>query len=409
MLRRGTPAKSILLFSNYYPEDRVFGSTTRLARLLRWFSDLGVRVHVVKLTRKLRNSCAPFVHSAFRTQLSMAGCRVEGDTTALWDDMTRERSFVAQRLWLRARHLRFPVQRQIAELIARTRADIVWVNHSYLAPLVKLLPDRDDVLRVIDTHDVMHLRDETFTSAGWQPENGVSREQERRLLEAFDVVLAIQNQERRVFQEMLPGTTVVTLAHAMEADPQPCTGADICFVGSQYKVNERNLLAFLQAGWPAIRDQCPTTRLLVMGGVCACRAVAAAAANDRRIVLRGTVTKTQEMYAGPAVVLCPIWIGSGLKIKLVEALAHGKAIVATPIAAQGLERAAGIAFEQVDHPGDFVAPVVRLIRDARDRRQFEAAAVDLVRREFNQQRVYREVSELLDNWWGVPRRKPLAA
>jgi succinoglycan biosynthesis protein ExoO len=401
MLTRTLPPQSVLLFSIYYPEDRVFGSTTRLARILRWFDDHGVRIHIVKLTRKLANSHLPLVRSPFRSRLSMAGCRVEGETTAPWDDMTRERSFLAQRWWLRARHARRPVRARIDELIARTGADVVWVNHSYLAPLANLLPTDNRVLRIVDTHDVMHLRDETFRSADWRPENGVSREQERRLLTEYDVVLAIQDQERRILDEMLPGQKVITLAHAMEVDPQPCHTADICFVGSQYKVNERNLLAFVESSWPAIRRQCPTTRLLVAGGVCKCGAVARAAAKDERIVLRGLVAATREMYAGPAVVICPVGIGSGLKIKLVEALAHGKAVVATPIAAQGLEHVAGAVFAQVERPGDFVGPVVRIIRDAAYRQRFEAAAIDFVRRECNQQRVYYELREVLDNWWGA--------
>ncbi len=183
---------------------------------------------------------------------------------------------------------------------------------------------------------------------------------------------------------MLPHTKVVTVEHAAGVDPQRSRGPDVCFVGSRYIVNERSLLEFLNRAWPAIRERCPQSRLQVVGGVGQCERVVAAAQRDASIVIRSIVTPTRDIYDGPAVVVCPMWMGSGLKIKLVEALAHGKAVVASPVAAQGLEDGANRAFVLAETPEAFVEPVIRLIECGDERRQFEGNAAVYANRRFSE-------------------------
>jgi glycosyltransferase involved in cell wall biosynthesis len=393
----------ILFTSPFCPGERTFGSDTRNARVLRRLCSSGHRVHFVHLTRKflrgpfrqgLQPPCVSF-HS-----LHVAGCSSPGVQPLSWKQLTRRRSFILQRYWSNMRRKGQSVDRQLRSLILRTRASILWVDHAYLAPILASLPSIDGMLRIVDTHDVMHLRDASLRAAGLPSEHDVSREEERRLLSKFDLVVAIQDQERDVLQQLLAHRRVITLGHAAAVEPQPCDSLDICFVGSNYLVNEHSLREFLAQAWLGIRARCPATKLRVVGAVCERPAIIAAARRDSRIVLRGIVSSSADMHAGPAVVVCPLWAGSGLKIKMVEALAHGKAIVASPVAVQGLSDGIGTAFELARDPADFIEPVVRLIGSATLRQQLEQRAAEYAAQKFNEEFVWREMDKFLCSWQG---------
>ena len=86
--------------------------------------------------------------------------------------------------------------------------------------------------------------------------------------------------------------------------------------------------------WPAVLARLPQARLIVAGA--ASEGIAALAAHDDSIEFPGIVPDLNALYARSRVVCCPIRVGGGTRIKLIEAAAFGKPIVATGIAAEGL-------------------------------------------------------------------------
>ena len=77
----------------------------------------------------------------------------------------------------------------------------------------------------------------------------------------------------------------------------------------------------------------------------------------------GPVPSLEALYDEAAVVISPLSVGSGLKIKLVEALGHGKAIVATSATVSGFEVLTRDAVAVADDPAAFAAGVTALLKD----------------------------------------------
>ncbi len=390
--------ESVLFVSSYRPGDRPFGSDTRTRSVLRWFHDQGIAVHFVYATRRFfeRQPCLELRRwiSSYHT-LHIAGCESSAAHPAGWQRLTRPRSAAFQQYWSHRRRGHQPLHLCIRGLLQSTGATLLWINHTALAPVIENLPRTAGVTCILDTHDVLYLRDASLRSAGMLPEQEISIDQERQLLTQFDLVLAIQEREKESLRQIVPQQKIITLGHAIEVCPQPSSSLDICFVGSRYVVNELELLKFLRDLWPLIRERCPQSRFQIVGGVANCASVVAAASDDNRVALRGVVERSADIYAGPAVVICPMWCGSGLKIKLVEALAHGKATVASPSAAEGLEDGAGTAFLLADRPAGFVDLVVGLVHDREHRRQLENDAAKFAANRFCAKSVWREFSDFL--------------
>lgn len=388
----------VLMFSRFPPGGKAFGSATRLAAMLDWLHGQGLEVHFVSLARRRRREPAagalPKAITSFHHLDVQSSC-TPGPLPAPWQHLAKPRALARLWSWTGWNPWQTDLTTPLTQLLEQTQASIVWIDHSDLVPLLVHLPAGRKLLKVVDTHDVMHERDATLVAASLPTECGVSASEEQELLDRSDLVLAIQDREREALQRLLPRKRVITVGHAIEATPQPCLEPDLCFVGSKYRVNELSLLTFLQRAWPQIRARCPASCLEVVGGVGECASIVAAARSDRRIVIRGTIGDTAAIYRGPAAVVCPMWIGSGLKIKLVEALAHGKAVVASPVAAQGLEEGANRAFVLAKEPEDFVQPVVELLKGDSARRAWERSALEFARRKFNQAAVWTDMQDAL--------------
>jgi succinoglycan biosynthesis protein ExoO len=102
----------------------------------------------------------------------------------------------------------------------------------------------------------------------------------------------------------------------------------------------------------------------------------------------GVASDLSALYASAGVVISPLYTGSGLKIKLIEAMAAGKATVGTSITAQGVRTIVRDAIVIEDDPAGFADAVVRLLGDATARRELGAAALACAGAHFSPERTF---------------------
>jgi glycosyltransferase involved in cell wall biosynthesis len=124
--------------------------------------------------------------------------------------------------------------------------------------------------------------------------------------------------------------------------------------------------------FPLVRSRVPNARLVLVGNAPPPE-VRALASRGSRIRVTGTVRSVTPYLRSADVVVCPLRIGGGIKVKMLEALNFGKATVSTSVGVQGLP---GIDRSVVvqDDPELFARSVGRILTDARYRRSLERAA-----------------------------------
>ncbi|MGA7899890.1 MAG: glycosyltransferase, partial [Nitrososphaeraceae archaeon] len=96
--------------------------------------------------------------------------------------------------------------------------------------------------------------------------------------------------------------------------------------------------------------------------------------NNDNIVVTGYVASLYPFYQSAKVVVCPLRIGGGIKVKILEALRIGKAIVSTSVGAQGLNLDSS-AIRISDKISEFANYVVRFLANPRERRLQEQNAL----------------------------------
>ena len=280
----------------------------------------------------------------------------------------------------------------VTRTLAPLRPHTVLFNTVFAVPEPLILPSSVSVRAVI-SHDVVHERAASFAAAGHQVHPvDFSASDEAGRLAGMDAVLAIQADDARALRRLAPHARVLVSPVVVDvpAVPRDAAAPGRClFVGSGSLHNVEALEWFLRECWPGVRERCPQAELHVVGTVSARLATVPAG-----VVVQGEVPDLTEEYRHAQLVVAPLRTGSGLKVKVVEAMCHGVAIVTTSVGAQGLMGLQPAPFLVADTSGEFVAAVLTVLEDDAVRRGLERAALAAAP-SFSSARAFAELDALL--------------
>ena len=148
----------------------------------------------------------------------------------------------------------------------------------------------------------------------------------------------------------------------------------VLFVGNfAYEPNVDAALYFCRDIFPLILKDVPNVKLYLVGN--APPSEICSLGSNRHIEISGRVASLFPFYKHADVVVCPLRIGGGVKVKVLEALSHGKAIVSTSIGAQGLDLSTHRAVVVADEARGFADNVVRLLVHPEERHIQERQAL----------------------------------
>ena len=256
---------------------------------------------------------------------------------------------------------------------------------------------RSGVLRILDIHDIHHLRIREFACRDEQSPLRIDRERESQIFNQFDAVIAIQEQEAKLICEMCPDRTVLTVGCG--AAPQSCSDhkemivpGRILYVGGYNKPNSDGLRYFLEHSWPKIYAACSEAHLRVCGNV---YRSFINKSYERTEFLR-VVEDIEREYWTAEIVINPIWIGTGLKIKTVEALSNGKPLITTPKGVEGMRGKVSESCLVVVVMEDFAEAVVALLQNKALAHHYAWKASEYAAQYLSVEAVYKDLLDYLD-------------
>ena len=215
--------------------------------------------------------------------------------------------------------------------------DAMLVNYCYLSKALMLRPR--GCLGILDTHDKFSGRRELLASIGIAAEFFHTTENDERVgLERADVVLAIKEQEQALFERMTRRkVTTVPFAEPPRWLEGPAPDAEgylrVGMLGARNNLNLFNVRRFLNTALPAVRSSLAPIRFVLAGTMCT--DLGRIFRGEPAIELMGPVADVRSFYEAVDVVVVPMDVSSGQKIKVGEALGFGVPLISHAHAFEG--------------------------------------------------------------------------
>src|SRR5579859_1708176 len=198
-----------------------------------------------------------------------------------------------------------------------------------------------------------------------------------------DLLLVTSEREHQVFKRFLPEHPIEVVPNGVDLDlfHNPDTGQEqphqIIFTGiMDYYPNVKATLFFAQHCWPRIRAAVPDATWLIVG--VNPPPTVQRLAHLPGVTVTGWVPDVRPYLASSAVAIVPLEIGSGTRLKILEALAMQKAVVSTSLGCEGLALTPGQHLMVADQPDAFAEAVIAFLKNPARRASFGAAGRALV-------------------------------
>jgi glycosyltransferase involved in cell wall biosynthesis len=213
---------------------------------------------------------------------------------------------------------------------------------------------------------------------------------------SVDRVVTMSEQDRR----LVTPTPAVTLSNGVDLErfhpslDVATPGADprrILFIGSfAHRPNVMAMEFFVNEVWPLLNS----VTLHIIAGTRHEQYAVAADLTQPGIELEGFVADVRPAYRRATLVVAPLVASAGTNIKVLEAMAMGKAVVSTPAGVNGIDLTPGEDFELVRTAPEMAAAIENLLSSPAGRIHIEAAARSRVERDYGWDAIARAQSAL---------------
>lgn len=203
------------------------------------------------------------------------------------------------------------------------------------------------------------------------------RRYEAGLYREVDAIVAFTEADHKVIEEMAgstpvhlipPGTTILE----RPLDPLGDPSLNLLFFGNFFHPPNVEAARRLAASiFPAVQKCIPDIKLFIVGDN---PPAEIKNMTSKNIVITGRVPEVLPYLDKAALFVAPLYQGGGIRIKILEALAAGKAIVTTPLATQGLDLVDGEQVAVAENDREFAERIIYLLEHPEARAALAARA-----------------------------------
>jgi glycosyltransferase involved in cell wall biosynthesis len=193
---------------------------------------------------------------------------------------------------------------------------------------------------------------------------------EKLLYGQVDAIVAFTEADQRSISETAGRTPIRiippgTFIPEVPLNPLGSSPPTLLFVGNFYHPPNAEAARRLAGSiFPSVRQWFPEARLFIVGENPPTDLRLTTSPN---VIVTGRVPDVTPYLDGAALLVAPLHLGGGIRIKVLEALAAGKAMVTTPRAAEGLDLQDGEQLAIAETDAEFIARIVQLLRNPEER------------------------------------------
>lgn len=215
-------------------------------------------------------------------------------------------------------------------------------------------------------------------------EAGRMRRYECSSIGKFQRVIAVSEQDRAYMSQFMPTDKISVVPTGVDLEQYraisggQASGPLVMFTGTMnFEPNMDGVEYFCREIWPRVLKAVPNARFRIVGKepVASVRRL-----ESETVEVTGTVPSVAEHLRQAWVLVVPLRMGGGTRLKIYEGMAMGRAIVSTSIGAEGLDVRNGKDIILADEAETFADAVITLLCEPEMRKRYERAAAETVAR-----------------------------
>ena len=271
--------------------------------------------------------------------------------------------------------------RRINERLRRGRFDLIFVHCSSVAAYVSRLSGIPKILDFGDMDSQKWLDYRRFKpfplSLGYWLEGRKMEAAEKALARRFDLCTCTTKAELETLRQFHVPVQTDWFPNGVDSEffspsDAPYDADAISFVGRMdYFPNQQAMLFFANEVFPRIREKRPAATLAIVGAEPSVEIRRLASRSG--ITVTGTVPDVRDHVRRSAVSVAPLMIARGTQNKIIECMAMGVPVVASPEAAGGVDAVPGEHLLVARSPDDYAGKLLNLMTDRAARQRLASA------------------------------------
>jgi glycosyltransferase involved in cell wall biosynthesis len=269
-------------------------------------------------------------------------------------------------------------EKTLRHLLDKEEFNIVQIGFIHMAQYIKLIPREIPV--IIDTHNAEHLIMHRYCEAEenllkkvylrYQMEK--LKRYEKKMCKKFDRCLTVSESDKselisvcgkKASFSLIPNGVDIDYYTPIILSTREAYCTDLIYHGTMSgHMNVDAIIYFYEKILPHIRTEIPDVKLTIAGAN-PDKKLLNLANIDKNIVVTGAVEDMRPYVAGSKVVIVPLRIGGGTRLKILEAMAQEKPVVSTSVGCEGLEVIPDKDIIIANDPKEFADRTVKLLED----------------------------------------------
>lgn len=384
----------ILQLCNKAPYPANDGSSIAICTLAEGLADNGVELHLLAINTKKHFKPEKNIPLEFKEKTHYQSVYKDTNTSAMGAllNLFSSQSYFVSRFFFKE------YEDALIKKLTQTSFDIIQLEGVFMCTYIPTIRKYSNAKVVLRSHNLEHqiwerhltneknILKKTYLTL----QNNRLKHFEINAFKAVDSIVTITDEDKKTISSISSEKPLHTCLTGVNLNDYKANNTSkypntlFHFAAMDWMPNIEAVEWFIEQVWPDVIKQKTDAQLILAGRGMPERIKNLASAN---ITIITDVKDSAEFYHDYDIMLVPLWSGSGLRIKLVEGLAYGKAIITTSIGAEGILYANNKDMMIADNKEDFIKAIFTLFNDSEKKSDLQKSARELAEKIFDYKKI----------------------
>lgn len=381
----------------YPPND---GSSIAITTLAEGLADNDVELYLLAINTKKHFKSDDLIPESFKQKTHYQSIYSNTNTSVLgaFINLFSKQSYFVSRFYFKA------YKQALIQLLQQHSFDIIQIEGVFMATYIPVIRQYSKAKIVLRSHNVEHqIWERHLSNEKTSIKKSYLSLQNKRLktfeINAFkisDAIVTITDEDKKNIQKLVPSKEIYTCLTGVNLE-QYTVNPNIKyprtlfhFASMDWMPNIEAVDWLLNEVWSLVVKQQASAKLILAGRGMPERFKRLSNPN---VLIVEEVKSSEEFYKNHDIMLVPLWSGSGLRIKLVEGLAYGKAIITTSIGAEGIPYTNNQHVIIADTAQEFADAILFLLDNDNKKQAMQNQARLLAEQHFNYKKIGKNLIE----------------